>query len=60
MNIKIYKHKKKNEQIIITNEKVVNRKTDEKFVLYKFRGEKELFLMPLMELKKDYEQVEIY
>lgn len=60
MKIKIYKHKESEEQIIITNDNVINRKTDEKYVLYRFRRENEVYLMPYHELLSDYTQIDAY
>lgn len=60
MKIKVYKNIRTGDQIIVTNDNVVNRKTDEKFVLYRFRKETELFIMPIIELKNDWEQITSY
>lgn len=60
MKIKVYKNIRTGDQIIVTNDNVTNINTDEKFVLYRFRKETELFIMSIIELKTDWEQIKSY
>ena len=57
MPIKFYKNKETGDQVIVTNDEIRNYKTDERYVLYMFRGEKELFIMPYLEFISNHESL---